>query len=203
MFKVNVWSRLFSYIIICICIIIAQNRYVLLALALLSLVLSIIFRKTSSIIFSILSMLMCAIYFGYPFLSIFMKLYLLVLYYILMKECLSPEEKRYLYEKDAYLLKGRKGSRYYVKKNYYKDIMNKNLDLYEDMHGYFKKEKLLKEEAIEKSKQELNEIYLFNKLRYFKYYPGKNCVNKSNWKLADFILIILSICILFLTIIVR
>lgn len=203
MFKVNVWSRLFSYIIICICIIIAQNRYELLAFALLSLALSIIFRKTSSIIFSILSMLMCVIYFGYPFLEIFMKIYLLVLYYCLMKECLSLEDKRYLYEKDAYLLKGRKGSRYYVKKNYYKDIREKNFDLYEDLPGYSKKEKLLKEEAINKSKQELNEIYLFNKLRYFKYYSRKNSVNKNKWQLADFILIVLSICVLIITIVVR
>ena len=75
--------------------------------------------------------------------------------------------------------------------------------IYEDFPGYQTVDKFLKEEALMKTKQELNEIYLFNKLRYFKYYHRKNYVNKAKWQMSDGILIILSICVLIITVVVR
>lgn len=108
-------------------------------------------------------------------------------------------QRQYIYEKTLYRFKDYKGTKKHLKRCYYDIKYKENFDSLIKYNG-INNNRFLKEQAILKTKNDMKDIYLLYKLRFYQIYNRKKTLFPDRWKKYDtlYLLIIITVFILFL-----
>lgn len=93
-------------------------------------------------------------------------------------------QRRYIFDKTIYRLKDYKKTRKHFKKCYYDRCLKNNIEKVSKYNNLINN-KCLNKQAIIKTKQDLGDIYLLNKLRFYQMYNKKRALFPDQWRKYD------------------
>lgn len=103
-------------------------------------------------------------------------------------------QRRYIFDNTLYKLKDYKKTKKHFRRCYYEECFNNNLN---DTLNYknITNSKYLNNQAFLKTEQDLKDIYLLNKLRFYQIYNKKHSLFPDRWKKYDTIYLVIIIII--------
>lgn len=119
---------------------------------------------------------------------------------IIVVRSLTEIEKRYIFDKTMYKYKNYKKMRKHLNKWYYKDKFNENMESmrkYNNASNY----KLLVSQAHIKTKKDLDDIYILNRIRFYQLYSTKRPMFPDVWRKYDTIYLV-AIVLIFVIILI-
>ena len=152
----------------------------------------------------------CLLLFIYTYLStynevtfIVLKVLLVGIYALIIESSLMSLEKRYLYDLFFYRSKSSKRLRNYIKKYYYRELYNNNVENNQKINKYVtntkKYNKYLDNEVSKKTEKEIDDLYLVDRVRYDHYFNHKKGRITFAWNNYDNFYIAVSLVLFVIT----
>lgn len=179
MFKIledlNIFNKISCFMLLATTIFIGNSIYFMTLLMLLLFIINVSNFNFKTLIIEILIIIS---YFLILYLPIYVYIYktslvILLIYFLI--SIISNKDRRYILELIFY--RKNKNMKWLIKKLYYNKKKKENI--LEDSNFYLKKQ------AIERSKYDMNEIYLFSKSRYYKLNKKRTNFIKLKWSKND------------------
>ena len=187
--SLSFYGKILSFILLLIAMVIIKNYNIFLLICGMVFIVSFINKDRKYFIFCML--LFLATYLtSYNEVSFIIFRVLLVLSYALIIESsLMSLEKRYLYDLLFYRNSTSKKLRRYMKKYYYHDIVNRNVDNNRKIKKYLdnqnKYDKYLMNQAEKKAENEIDNIYLIDRIRFDRFFGSKKKRLALSWNNYD------------------
>ena len=195
--SLSFFGKLVSFILLVVAMVILKNYNVFLLICGMVFILSFINKEKKYFIFCFL--LFLATYFvNYNEVTfIIFKVLLVCSYALIIESSLLSLEKRYLYDKLFYRNSTSKKLRGYMKKYYYKDIVDKNIENNKRIGKYLEDEnkynKYLTSQAEKKAEIEVDNIYLIDRIRFDRFFSKKKSRLSFSWNNYDNVYICVSL----------
>lgn len=121
-------------------------------------------------------------------------LILVIGFNLLVMDTFTIVQKRYVFDKTFYRLKDYKKTKKHFESCYYNSCLKSNKDQI-SKYSTLINNKYLNKQALLKTKQDLNDIYLLNKLRFYQIYDKKRSLFPDKWMKNDtlYLLIMLTL----------
>ncbi len=206
LYEVNITTKILSFIIFIVSIILCNNIYILLGLSLILLVISLRFKYLRVINFLLLIISVVVIFYQ-QYLWI-IKIFLLLSYFIIYNKTIKLKDLRYLLEISLYKYQSKKltytflYSIYFV--IYYKSNLKKLLKLRDNygfrntLGSYF----FILRMSYRRTKEEIKELIIVNNLRFYNNSKKRTYLEKPKWEIWDtcYFLIHFFVCLVIIVI---
>ncbi len=183
------YGKLVSFILLVISMVIIKNYNIFLLIC--GMIFIVSFLNKNKILFFI-SLLLFLVTYLVPYnlpTFIALRVCLVILYALIIESSLLSLEKRYLYDKLFYRNRTTKQLKRYMRRYYYKDIINEIDDYNESVNKYLfekdKYKKFLKEEAEKKAEVRIDDLYLLDKMRFDRFFTNKKSKLSFSWNNYD------------------
>ena len=189
--ELNLFSKLIGIVLMMLSILFVENVYLVFTLIGISIFVSYVLRNFEALQLSIILIVISMFYYAHPFLLIFVKLIMLYVFYLIVKNLTYNKEKMYLIDKLFYRLKNRSIVNWYLESCYKKKCFNNNMKVFDDINKYTRRKysNYIVKQANIKTNYDLQDINYRNRLSYYKFYNKKTTMLNMKWdKLDSFIL---------------
>ena len=137
---------------------------------------------------------------------ILLRVLLVIIYALIIESSLLSLEKRFLYDKLFYGNRTSKKVREYIKKYYYKDILNNNIESNRIIEKYLKDPEMydnfLNRQAKKKANVEIDNFYLLDRIRFDRFYSKKKSKLTFSWNNYDNVYLAISLILFVLVVII-
>ena len=137
---------------------------------------------------------------------ILLRVLLVIIYALIIESSLLSLEKRFLYDKLFYGNRTSKKVREYIKKYYYKDILNNNIESNKRIEKYLKDPEMydnfLNRQAKKKANVEIDNFYLLDRIRFDRFYSKKKSKLTFSWNNYDNVYLAISLILFVLVVII-
>lgn len=137
---------------------------------------------------------------------ILLRVLLVIVYALIIESSLLSLEKRFLYDKLFYSNRTSKKVREYIKKYYYKDILNNNIESNRRIEKYLKDPEMydnfLNRQAKKKANVEIDNFYLLDRIRFDRFYSKKKSKLTFSWNNYDNVYLAISLILFVLVVII-
>ncbi len=200
------FGKLVSLVLMVIAMVIIKNYNIFLLLCGMIFIVSFINREKKYFFLSLLLFLV-TFWVNYNDITfLILRVVLVIIYALIIESSLLSIEKRYLYDKLFYRSNSNNKLKSYVKKYYYKDLVNKNIEDNQKIIKYLdqpeKYNKYLTMQAEKKADALIEDMYLIDRIRFDRFYSHKKSHLAFSWNNYDnfymFISLILFIIVLVL-----
>lgn len=120
---------------------------------------------------------------------IILRVLLVIMYALIIESSLLSLEKRYLYDKLFYRNKNSNKIKGYIRKYYYRDLLNNNMEDNKRIEKYLdnpdKYKKYLKNQAEKKAYVEIDNFYLIDRIRFDRFFNKKKSTLPFIWNNYD------------------
>lgn len=203
--ELNLYSKVISLILMMLSIIMVNNVYLVFIIIGISLIISLMLKDFEAIQLSLILIVASMFYYLHPFLLIIVKLILLYVFYLIVKDMMNSKEKMYIIDKLFYKSRNKQSMDLYLNNCYKNQKFNENLKIYDDIDKYTRRKysKYIVKQSEIKTNYDLQDISYRNKLSFYKYYNNKTTVLNMDWRKLDNTFLIISLLIFVLVIIYR
>jgi hypothetical protein len=190
--ELNLFSKLFGIVLMMLSILFVENVYLVFTLIAISILISYILRNFEALQLSIILIVISLFYYAHPFLLIIVKLLMLYVFYLIIKNLTYNKEKMYLIDKLFYRLKNRSIINLYLNACYKTKCFSNNMKTFDDINKYTRRKYssyIIKQAEI-KTNYDLQDINYRHSLSYYKFYNKKTSMLNMKWgKLDSFVLL--------------
>lgn len=197
--ELNLFSKLIGIILMMFSILLVENVYLVFTLIGISILISYILKNFEALQLSIILIVISMFYYAHPFLLIIVKLIMLYVFYLIVKDVTYSKEKMYLIDKVLYKSKHKSTINLYLDSCYKNKSFNKNMSEFDDVDKYIRRKysNYIVKQAEIKTNYDLQDINYRNRLSFYKFYNKKTTILNMKWgKLDNFILIGTSLMLL-------
>ena len=197
--ELNLFSKLIGIILMMFSILLVENVYLVFTLIGISILISYILKNFEALQLSIILIVISMFYYAHPFLLIIVKLIMLYVFYLIVKDVTYSKEKMYLIDKVFYKSKHKSTINLYLDSCYKNKSFNKNMSEFDDVDKYIRRKysNYIVKQAEIKTNYDLQDINYRNRLSFYKFYNKKTTILNMKWgKLDNFILIGTSLMLL-------
>lgn len=194
--ELNIINKILTMILVSIVIFVTDNDMLIYILSSVGILYCINSKKMVLVLLFAISIVGGLINISFDFIEI-NKVYDLILivgFNFLMISTFTIVQKRYIFDKTIYRFKDYKKTKKHFKNCYYDNCLKNNKDQVSKYNSLINN-KYLNRQAVLKTKQDLNDIYLLNKLRFYQVYNKKRALFPDKWKKYDtlYLLILLTL----------
>jgi len=185
--ELNLFSKLFGIVLIMLSILFVENVCLVFTLIAISILTSYILRNFEALQLSIILIVISMFYYAHPFLLIIVKLIMLYIFYLIVKNLICNKEKTYLIDKLFYRFKNRSITNLYLNSCYKTRCFNNNMKEFDDINKYTRRKYssyIIKQAEI-KTHYDLQDINYRNRLSYYKFYNKKTSILNMKWGKLD------------------
>lgn len=197
----NIINKLLTIILLGILLYFSYDDIIFYLICCIGIVALINVKKRLWVILFILPIVMIIIEFESNLVSVHNLCALLMIFgfVVVFVSSLTVDERRYVFDKTFYKWKDYKKTRKHLYKCYYDKCFNNNINevpKYNRLSNY----KSLTKQANIKSMNDLDEIYVLNRLRFYQLYSKKRVSFPDKWKKYDtfYLITMVVVCILLL-----
>lgn len=203
--SLSFYGKLVSFLLLVIAMIIIKNYNIFLLVCGMIFILSFINKDKKYFLMGLVLFLLTYILNYNVIVFIILRILLVILYALIIESSLLSLEKRYLYDKLFYRNSTSKKLRQYMKKYYYRDVLNSKMNDNKRIEKYLKDSnkyrKFLERQAIKKANIEIDNFYLLDRIRFDRFFTKKRSKLTFSWNNYDNLYISVSL-ILFVIVIV-
>jgi len=183
------YGKLVSFILLVIAMIIIKDYNIFLLICGMVFILSFINKKKRYFFFCLILFLSTYILKFNDVSFLVLRILLIIAYALIIESSLLSLEKRYLYDKLFYRNKNSNKIKGYIRKYYYKDLVNSNMEANKRIEKYLvnpdKYKKYLKLQAEKKAYVEIDNLYLLDRIRYDRFFSKKKSRLPFTWNNYD------------------
>lgn len=187
--SLSFFGKLASFILLVVAMVIIKNYNVFLLICGMIFILSFINKEKKYFIFCFLLFLVTYLMNYDENTFIVLRVLLVISYALIIESSLLSLEKRYLYDKLFYRNSTSKKLRGYIKKYYYRDLVDKNIENNKKIAKYLddpnKYNKYLISQAEKKAEVEIDNLYLIDRIRFDRYFSKKKSRISFSWNNYD------------------
>ncbi len=187
--SLSFFGKLASFILLVVAMVIIKNYNVFLLICGMIFILSFINKEKKYFIFCLLLFLVTYLMNYDENTFIVLRVLLVISYALIIESSLLSLEKRYLYDKLFYRNSTSKKLRGYIKKYYYRDLVDKNIENNKKIAKYLddpnKYNKYLISQAEKKAEVEIDNLYLIDRIRFDRYFSKKKSRISFSWNNYD------------------
>lgn len=203
--SLSFYGKLVSFILLVIAMFLIKNYNIFLLVCGMVFILSFINKDKKYFLVSLILFLATYILEFNDIIFIVLRILLIVVYALIIESSLLSLEKRFLYDKLFYRNRTSKKLRGYIRKYYYKDLLNNNMESNKRIEKYLenpdKYSKYLKRQAERKAHIEIDSLYLLDRIRYDRFYNRKKSKLPFTWNNYDNFYIAISLLLFVLVIV--
>jgi len=183
------YGKLVSFILLVIAMIIIKDYNIFLLICGMVFILSFINKKKRYFFLCLILFLSTYILKFNDVSFLVLRILLIIAYALIIESSLLSLEKRYLYDKLFYRNKNSNKIKGYIRKYYYKDLVNSNMEANKRIEKYLvnpdKYKKYLKLQAEKKAYVEIDNLYLLDRIRYDRFFSKKKSRLPFTWNNYD------------------
>lgn len=190
--NLNLYSKLVGLILMMLSIVFVDNVYLVFMLIGISIFVSYILKNFEALQLSIILIVISMFYYAHPFLLIIVKLIMLYVFYLIVKDITYNKEKMYLMDKLFYRNKSKDNMNLYLDACYKNKCFNKNMEEFNDIDKYIRRKysDYIVKQAVIKTHYDLQDINYRHKLSFYKFYKKKTTTLNMKWqKLDNFVIL--------------
>ena len=194
--ELNLYAKLIGIILMMLSIVLVENVHLVFTLIGMSILISYILRNFEALQLSIILIVVSMFYYAHPFLLIIVKLIMLYVFYLIVKDMTYNKEKMYLMDKLFYKNKSKNSMDLYLDSCYKNKCFNNNMKEFDDIDKYIRRKHsdYIVKQAVIKTSYDLQDINYRNKLSFYKFYNKKTTILNMKWgKLDNTIILVTSI----------
>ena len=203
--SLSFYGKLVSFLLLVISMIIIKDYNIFLLVCGMVFILSFINKEKKFFLIGLVLFLLTYILSYNESVFIGLRILLVILYACIIESSLLSLEKRYLYDKLFYRNRTSKKLRQYMKKYYYKDVLNNKLDDNKRIEKYLdntdKYSNYLRRQAERKAHIEIDNLYLLDRIRFDRFYTKKKSKLTFSWNNYDNLYISISLLLFVIVII--
>jgi len=186
-------------------ILLVENVYLVFTLIGISILASYLLRNFEALQLSIILIIVSMFYYAHSFLLIIVKLIMLYVFYLIVKDVTNNKEKMYLIDKIFYRMKSKKINDLYLNTCFKNKCFNKNMKEYDDIDKYIRRKysSYIVKQAEIKTSYDLQDINYRNKLSFYKFYNKKTTILNMKWGKLDNTIILVTTLLFILVLIYR
>lgn len=203
--SLSFYGKLVSFVLLVIAMVVIKSYNIFLLVCGMVFILSFINKDKKYFFLSLILFLSTYILSFNDITFIVLRVLLVVVYALIIESSLLSLEKRYLYDKLFYRNRTSKKLRGYIRKYYYKDLLNNNIEANKRIEKYLdnpdKYKKYLNSQATRKAYLEVDNLYLLDRIRYDRFYNSKKSKLPFTWNNYDNFYIAVSLLLFVLVIV--
>lgn len=203
--SLSFYGKLVSLILLCIAMVVIRSYNIFLLVCGMVFILSFINKEKKYFIISLVLFLLTYILAFNDISFMLLRIALVIVYALIIESSLLSLEKRYLYDKLFYRNKNSKKLRNYIRKYYYKNVLNSNLEANKKVEKYLKNidkyKEFLNRQAEKKANLEMDNLYLLDCIRFDRFYNKKKSRLTFSWNNYDNLYIAVSLLLFVLVIV--
>lgn len=203
--SLSFYGKLVSFVLLAVAMIVIQNYNIFLLICGMVFIFSFINKDKKYFFLSLILFLATYILDYNDIIFIVLRVFLVIVYGLIIESSLLSLEKRFLYDKLFYRNSTSKKLKGYIRKYYYKDLLNINIDGNKRIEKYLdnpeKYKKYLNTQAANKANVEIDNFYLLDRIRYDRFYNRKKSKLPFNWNNYDNFYIAVSLLLFILVIV--
>ena len=200
------YGKLVSFILLVIAMVIIKSYNIFLLVSGMIFIISFVNKDKKCFLLSLALFLLTYILEFNDISFIIMRGLLVIIYALIIESSLLSLEKRYLYDKLFYRNRTSKKVREYIKKYYYKDILNINIENNKRIEKYLKNDEMynnfLNRQAKRKTNVEIDNFYLLDRIRFDRFYSKKKSKLTFSWNNYDNFYLAVSLILFVLVVII-
>jgi len=204
--SLSFYGKLVSFVLLVIAMIIIKSYNIFLLVSGMIFIVSFVNKDKKCFFLSLALFLLTYILEFNNISFILFRILLVIIYALIIESSLLSLEKRYLYDKLFYSNKNSKKVREYVKKYYYKDILEKNIYYNKKIEKYLKDPGMysvfLNRQAKKKTNVEIDNFYLLDRIRFDRFYSRKKSKLTFSWNNYDNFYLAISLILFVLVVII-
>lgn len=203
--ELNLYSKLIGLILMMLSIVMVENVYLVFVMIGISILISLLLRNFESLYLSIILIVVSMFYYLHPFLLIIVKLIMLYVFYLIVKDMTNNKEKMYLMDRLFYKNRHKQSMEMYLNTCYRNKCFNDNLSVFDNINKYTRRKysNYIVKQAQIKSNYDLQDISYRNKLSFYKFYNKKTTILNMKWNRLDNTFLISTILIFILVLMYR
>ena len=179
------YGKLVSFILLVIAMVIINNYNIFLLVCGMVFILSFINKKKRYFFLCLILFLSTYLIEFNDITFIVLRILLIIAYALIIESSLLSLEKRYLYDKLFYRNKNSNKIKGYIRKYYYRDLYNNNMESNKRIEKYLdnpdKFKKYLKTQAEKKAYVEIDNLYLLDRIRFDRFFNKKKSRLPFSW----------------------
>lgn len=183
------YGKLVSFILLVIAMVIINNYNIFLLVCGMVFILSFINKKKRYFFLCLILFLSTYLIEFNDITFIVLRILLIIAYALIIESSLLSLEKRYLYDKLFYRNKNSNKIKGYIRKYYYRDLYNGNMEANKRIEKYLdnpdKFKKYLKTQAEKKAYVEIDNLYLLDRIRFDRFFNKKKSRLPFSWNNYD------------------
>lgn len=183
------YGKLVSFILLVIAMVIINNYNIFLLVCGMVFILSFINKKKRYFFLCLILFLSTYLIEFNNITFIVLRILLIIAYALIIESSLLSLEKRYLYDKLFYRNKNSNKIKGYIRKYYYRDLYNNNMESNKRIEKYLdnpdKFKKYLKTQAEKKAYVEIDNLYLLDRIRFDRFFNKKKSRLPFSWNNYD------------------
>ena len=183
------YGKLVSFILLVIAMVIINNYNIFLLVCGMVFILSFINKKKGYFFLCLILFLSTYLIEFNDITFIVLRILLIIAYALIIESSLLSLEKRYLYDKLFYRNKNSNKIKGYIRKYYYRDLYNNNMESNKRIEKYLdnpdKFKKYLKTQAEKKAYVEIDNLYLLDRIRFDRFFNKKKSRLPFSWNNYD------------------
>lgn len=187
--SLSFYGKLVSFILLIIAMIIIKEYNIFLLICGMVFILSFINKKKRYFFMCLILFLSTYILNSNDISFIILRILLVIMYALIIESSLLSLEKRYLYDKLFYRNKNSNKIKGYIRKYYYRDLLNNNMEDNKRIEKYLdnpdKYKKYLKNQAEKKAYVEIDNFYLIDRIRFDRFFNKKKSTLPFSWNNYD------------------
>lgn len=203
--ELNLYSKLIGLILMMLSIIMVENVYLVFILIGISILISSILKNFEALQLSIILIVVSMFYYAHPFLLIIVKLIMLYVFYLIVKDMTYNKEKMYLIDKLFYVSKSKSSMDLYLDSCYKNNCFNNNMREFDDIDKSTRRKysNYIVKQAEIKTSYDLQDINYRNRLSFYKFYNKKTTILNMKWGKLDNTILLVSTLLFILVLIYR
>lgn len=203
--SLSFYGKLVSFILLVIAMVLVNNYNIFLLICGMVFILSFINKDKKYFVISLILFLCTYIFSFNKIVFIVLKVLLVIVYAMIIESSLLSLEKRYLYDKLFYRNSTSVKLKGYIRKYYYNDLVNSNVEASKRVEKYLdnpeKYKRFLYNQSCKKANVELDNLYLLDRIRYDRFFSSKKSKLPFNWNNYDNLYIGISLMLFVLVIV--
>lgn len=203
--NLNLFAKLIGLILIALSIIFVDRPLLVFCLIGLSILLSFFVRNYEGLQLSIILIVVSMFYYLHPFLLVIVKLILLYVFALIVKNMTNNNEKRYIIDKFIYSNKSISSTKFYLNSCFKSKKFCQNMLPYDSIDNLTRRKYsgyIVKQAEI-KTEYDLQDIYYRHKLSFYKINNKKTTVLDMKWNMWDNVFLIITIVLFIVVLLYR
>ena len=204
--SLSFYGKLVSFILLVIAMVIIKSYNIFLLVSGMIFIVSFVNKDKKCFFLSLALFLLTYILEFNNISFILLRCLLVIIYALIIESSLLSLEKRYLYDKLFYRNRTSKQVRGYIKKYYYKDILDRNIEFNKRIEKYLKDPEMynsfLNRQVKKKANVEIDNLYLLDRIRFDRFYSSKKSKLTFSWNNYDNFYLSISLILFVLVVVI-